>query len=211
MDYIKKQCKLEHGKKFDKRQQKRHELALHTLSTLAELGFARINLRDIATRSGVSLGVIHYYFTDKTDLLIYCVRLYKEDFVRQLNSVIKSASNANELIQQFCTALALAIAKHGQVHRLWYDLRGQALFDPAFQPVVDEIETQLISLIHSFGVKLKTFDGSHLDDSRHAGDELSAYLAVDSWFRYYLQQHLAGDISACTAFKQRLKQIIQAS
>ena len=46
---------------------RRQELAQHALSALAELGFARLNLREIASRSGVALGVIHYYFEDKKE------------------------------------------------------------------------------------------------------------------------------------------------
>jgi hypothetical protein len=29
----------------------------------------------------MSLGMLHYYFEDRSDLIIYCVRIYKQDFV----------------------------------------------------------------------------------------------------------------------------------
>jgi AcrR family transcriptional regulator len=187
-----------------KQSDKRRELALHTLSALAEFGFAHINLREIAARSGISLGAIHYYFNDKTDLLIYCVQLYKDDFVLQLEEAIASANNPSELVSQFSDALAHAVEEHAHLHRLWYDVRAQALFDKAFQPVVEEIETHLIGVARQFLMKMHA-----LDNAFDATDELSTYVMVDGWFRYFLQQHIAGNAQACAALRQRLEQIAQ--
>ncbi len=53
------------------------QLAAAALQTLSELGYARTSLREIAQNSEFSHGVLHYYFTDKVDLITYCVRQYK--------------------------------------------------------------------------------------------------------------------------------------
>ena len=117
---------------------------------LTELGFARLNLREIAARSGVALGVIHYYFKDKKDLLIYCVGLYKDAFIQNLEEQIASADNLRALESQFITALVQSVEDQGHIHRLWYDIRAQALFDTAFHPVVDDHEARLIGVVRQF-------------------------------------------------------------
>ena len=48
---------------------RRDQLAESALQTLGELGYARTSLRDIAANSEFSHGVVHYYFTDKTELI----------------------------------------------------------------------------------------------------------------------------------------------
>ena len=45
-----------------KHAQKKLELTRNAIELLARVGFAGANMRDIAKQSGVSLGVLHYYF-----------------------------------------------------------------------------------------------------------------------------------------------------
>ena len=61
----------------DKYDERRNQLAESALQTLGELGYARTSLREIANNSEFSHGVVHYYFADKLELIIYCVRYYK--------------------------------------------------------------------------------------------------------------------------------------
>lgn len=184
------------------RPDKRRELAQHALSALAELGFARLNLREVATRSGVALGVIHYYFTDKKELLIYCVGLYKDAFIQTLEAQIASADNLPALKSRVIIALVQSVEEQGHIHRLWYDIRAQALFDTAFQPVVDDHEARLIGVVQKFLDKMRALGGR--PEMREHAEALDAYLTLDGWFRYFLQQHLAGNPQARKLFRQRL-------
>ena len=61
----------------DKYDERRNQLAESALQTLGELGYARTSLREIANNSEFSHGVVHYYFQDKLELIVYCVRYYK--------------------------------------------------------------------------------------------------------------------------------------
>ena len=62
------------AEKFNER---RAELADAALQTLAELGYARTSVREIAQNSAFTHGVLHYYFNDKVDLILCSVRQYK--------------------------------------------------------------------------------------------------------------------------------------
>jgi len=64
-------------RQVDKFAERRAQLAVAALQTLAELGYARTSLRDIAQNSEFSHGVLHYYFSDKFELITFCVRQCK--------------------------------------------------------------------------------------------------------------------------------------
>jgi AcrR family transcriptional regulator len=177
---------------------KKYELAMHAISSLAELGFARVNLRDIAVRSGVSLGVIHYYFANKTELLIYCVSVYKEEFIADLKELIARAEQPGRLLAGVADFLADTVGSQAHIHRLWYDVRAQAQFDDAFQPVVEEFEILLTDIFQTLVEKMRELKVDCRDT-----DSLKMYLALDGWFRYYLQRNLMGDPEAIVMLRRR--------
>ena len=61
----------------DKHDARRNQLAESALKTLGEVGYARTSLREVAHNSEFSHGVVHYYFHDKLELILYSVRYYK--------------------------------------------------------------------------------------------------------------------------------------
>src|SRR5712664_4362389 len=82
--------------RVDKFSARRIELAEAALETLAELGYARTSLREIAQKSEFTHGVLHYYFSDKVDLICCCVRHYKAKCVTRYDQ-IRSEEHTSEL------------------------------------------------------------------------------------------------------------------
>jgi len=181
--------------------EKKRELALHALSSLAELGFAKTNLRDVAQRSGVSLGVIHYYFANKNELLVCSIGLYKEGFVRHAGSLIAAAPSPDALAASLADFMAQTVTAQAHLHRLWYDMRAQAQFDPAFQPGVEEAEQALIGIFRTLLAKLDALGGAQRNSETGDGDPLRLYLILDGWFRHFLQRQLAGDTQAAAKLR----------
>ena len=134
-------------KRVEQRGQAKLELAGHAIVALSELGYARTSMRDIAAQSGRSIGALNYYFEDKSDLITFCVRLYKENFVSQIDEIINSAGTGDVLINAFIEGLVDAVSGDAQTHRLWYDIRSQALFDESFHAISNEIEQALIDMV----------------------------------------------------------------
>ena len=60
--------------RVDKFEERRAELGEAALTTLATLGYARTSLREIAQNTEFSHGVLHYYFSDKVDLIVCSVK-----------------------------------------------------------------------------------------------------------------------------------------
>lgn len=177
-----------------RRAAKQLELAQHAVATLAQLGYARTSLRDIAEQSGCSVGLIHYYFVDKIDLISFCVRTYKRDFVDALDEAMTTAPNPAAVAERFVGGLVDALEHDAQTHRLWYDIRTQALFDEQFHEVVDEIEQDLIAMIGRLLGHLRC----------RCVAPRAAYLSLDATFRYYLYRSLRSDPDAATQLREGL-------
>ncbi len=131
----------------DKFEDRRRELADAALVTLAELGYARTSLRTIAENTSFSHGVLHYYFRDKVELITYCVQRYKVACVARYDGLVAAADTPEGLATACGEGLASTLREDALLHRLWYDLRAQALFEPAFRADVAAIDDSLQAMI----------------------------------------------------------------
>ncbi len=182
----------------ERREAKREELARSALLTLQELGYARTSLRDVAEQSGSSVGLIHYYFEDKEDLIAHCVRLYKRDFIAEVDAVVAQATGPDHAVELFVEGMAESVRQHASLHRLWDDLHAQAMFEPRFQEPVRELEEKLIAMIGRLLVKLE------VDVSL----AVEAYLCIHAAFHFHLFQHIAGDPHALTNLRERMHSLL---
>ena len=134
------------GRAVDKFAQRRSELAAAALQDALRAG-----LRPHAAcarspqNSEFSHGVLHYYFRDKVDLITHCVREYKAQCVTRYDQVVATASTAAELAAGFLDKLAETLVEESALHRLWYDLRAQSMFEESFRADVAEIDASASS------------------------------------------------------------------
>ncbi len=170
---------------------RRDALAESALRTLGELGYARTSLRDIAANSEFTHGVVHYYFRDKTELITYCVRYYKARCVHRYDGVVDGAQSAAHLLSGFADKLCETITLEAPMHRLWYDLRTQSMFDEDLRPDVLEIDAALEQMI---GRVLTRF--AALSERPLAMDSATAYAMLDGVFERALLRWLSGDADA---------------
>jgi TetR/AcrR family transcriptional regulator, transcriptional repressor of bet genes len=143
--------------KFDRR---RDELAESALLTLGELGYARASLREIAGNSPFSHGVVHYYFHDKLELVIYSVRYYKARCVTRYDAVVRDSTSPDELVEAFAEKLAQTIRDEAPMHRLWYDLRTQSMFEEPLRDAITEIDATLEAMIWRVVDRYATLTGA---------------------------------------------------
>ena len=171
----------------DKFQARRTELARATLHTLAELGYARTSLREIAQNSEFSHGVLHYYFADKVDLLTHCVRQFEEVCVTRYDEIVARAQTAFELQRDFAVAMAATLRADAKMHRLWYDLRNQSLFDDSFRADVLDIDARREQMIWRVVSRYCEFSGVESTLS-----SATVYVTIDGIFQRALLHHIAG-------------------
>ena len=177
--------------RVDKFEARRGELADATLQTLGELGFARTSLREIAQKTAFSHGVLHYYFRDKVELITYCVRRYKEHCVTRYDEIVEQAATADELAALFADALVGTMLEDTAMHRLWYDMRSQAMFERALEPTVVDLDRQLEEMIWRVVSR-----HAELRHTVPAVSSVTAYSVFDGLFENCLIRHLTGDADA---------------
>jgi AcrR family transcriptional regulator len=187
----------------DKVAQRRSELAAAALKTLAEQGYARTGLRDIAANSEFSHGVLHYYFRDKVDLITHCVREYKAQCVTRYDEVVATASSASELAAGFLDKLSETLVEEAALHRLWYDLRGQSMFEESFRADVAEIDLSLERMIWRVLSRYAELAGVPLDLTPP-----TAYAVFDGLFLQALLRQLAGDADAARDLRAAVAAVI---
>jgi AcrR family transcriptional regulator len=183
--------------------ERRAELGEAALTTLAELGYARTSLREIAQNSEFSHGVLHYYFTDKLDLILCSVRQYKARCVKRYDEVATRATGFDELLDGFVAALGETLRNEAPMHRLWYDLRAQSLFEEAFRADVAEIDKSLEKMIWRVL--------SRLAETRRVAVNVPsgvAYAMFDGLFQQALLKHLSGDKKAVGAMQANARLLV---
>ena len=124
-------------------EERRTQLAQAALATLSELGFARTSLREIAQNSEFTHGVLHYYFTDKVDLISECVRVYHQLLVANFDEGLATYEDLDTMAVGVAETLQRTITEETAQHRLWYDLRSHSMFNEEIREDVREIERTL--------------------------------------------------------------------
>ena len=188
----------------DKFNARRLELAEAALATLAELGYARTSLREIAQKSEFSHGVLHYYFSDKFDLICCSVRHYKAKCVTRYDQITATARSRDELLTGFLDKLADTIRTEAHMHRLWYDLRAQALFEDAFRDDVMAIDKSLEDMVWRIVSRYAELGGK----TPLVSSEV-LYALFDGLFQKYLLRHLSDDAQSIPDLRAELTRLLR--
>jgi AcrR family transcriptional regulator len=189
--------------RVDKFAERRAELAEAALRTLSELGYARTSLREIAQNSEFTHGVLHYYFRDKVDLILCSVRQYKAQCVTRYDQVTADARTYNELMTGFLAALAQTMRDEAHMHRLWYDIRSQTLFETAFRADVAELDKSLETMIWRIMCRFAELSGEP-----QTMPPSVIYAMIDGLFQHGLLKHLSGDEQAIGQMQSAVRLVL---
>lgn len=170
---------------------RRKALVSSALQTLAELGYARTSVRDIAQNSDYSHGVLHYYFADKAELIDECIRRYDETSEQRFAALPTSAATANDYADAVAEAFAGSLVTDSAEHRLWYDLRTQSMFDDQLRDAVSAIDAGRSDKVWSIVTRFGELAGT----SPSASPDL-AYQVLDGVLQHHVIGYALGDDTA---------------
>ncbi|TCC39422.1 TetR/AcrR family transcriptional regulator [Kribbella sindirgiensis] len=188
---------------IDKIERRRVALAESALKTLGELGYARTSLREIANNSEFTHGVVHYYFRDKIDLISYCVRYYKTKCARRYDEVVETATSADELGAGFLAKMTQTLVEETPMHRLWYDLRAQSMFEEQLRADVIAIDQLLEEMIWRILSRYAELVGGEA-----AVDAATAYALMDGLFEQAVVGYAGDPAGAPERLAGRVSQIL---
>jgi AcrR family transcriptional regulator len=181
---------------------RRDELADAALETLGALGYARTSLREIAQNTIYTHGLFHYYFKDKNALIAYCVRRYKATCVKRYDDAVAEAKTPKALLDAFCAALTTTLREDCSMHRLWYDLRAQALFETTFREDVVEIDCMLERMIWRIAER-----HAQLAARKPALSSSALYAMMDGLFQRALLMQAVGHEECAAALAKETKNL----
>ncbi|MET0812258.1 MAG: TetR/AcrR family transcriptional regulator [Microbacterium sp.] len=190
----------------DKFAARRQALAESALVVIAEQGFANTGLRDISARTDVSTGILHYYFESKDDLIAQAIWQYKSECARRYDPILETATGADELIARFGVEIAATLRDEAELHRLWYDLRNQAMFEDGFRETIRAIDDLLADMVWAVVVR-----HAELQGATPSIDRATAYALFDGLFLNCLIAYLRGDLGAIDAIRTRAGNLLAAS
>ncbi len=85
----------------DVKKDRRKELILSTIHTIAKDGFSNVTLANIASNSGLSAGIVNFYFKSKTQLLLDTLIYLDEEWMSILKPKLDQSSSAEQRLQSF--------------------------------------------------------------------------------------------------------------
>ena len=101
--------------------------------------------------------------------------------------------------------MAATLREDATMHRLWYDLRNQSLFDEAFRGDVREIDESLERMIWRIVTRYADLAGV-----APAVPSSVAYAVFDGLFQHALIGHLTGRADAAPDLEQDVQEILDS-
>lgn len=166
---------------------------------LSEGGYARTGLRDIAQRSASSHGVLHYYFKDKSALILEAIRLFKTTCVARYDGALDGATTPEQVLAVLGERLTHSVEVDGRAHRLWYDVRTQGWLGAVDGAELAAIDALLEAMVLRFLDAYARLAGVQLQV-----EGTTAYALLDGLFQRALQDHFQGDPYAARKLLARL-------
>ena len=111
--------------------------------------------------------------------------------MQRYDQILAVSGTTGELAEGFAAGLAGTAREDGALHRLWYDMRSQSMFEQAFRADVLEIDDSLQRMIWRVLTRYAELGGRPLTVG-----PTTAYAIFDGLFQQALLRHLAGSADA---------------
>ncbi len=105
--------------------------------------------------------------------------------MKRYDEIVASAKTAEQLRKGFAAGMADTLRQDAKLHRLWYDLRTQSLFEKAFKKDVKDIDESLQRMIWRIASEYGVLAGAELRLSSGL-----TYALFDGMFQQALLRHL---------------------
>src|SRR5947209_6606048 len=141
----------------------REQIVRAAAESLLENGYAGTSVRSIASRAGVAIGNLQYYFPTKSELLIEAWRHLTERSVEELRAGLNQMTDPIWLIESGIVSIWESLRRLGDIQLAAFDLLVQAPKQESLQAFLPElfqryrevVEEQLDRLERDGRVKLK--------------------------------------------------------
>lgn len=112
-----------------KPEERKLEITQAALELFMEKGYKNVSVKDITTKVNVAVGLFHYYFRSKEDVLMECVRLDRQKFLDEINAdgYFPTEMNAVEKINRLVSVAMRNITERTQLIKEAQDINDAML------------------------------------------------------------------------------------
>ena len=103
---------------------------------LAEEGYDRVTMKEVAREAGVAQGLIHYYFSGKDEILVEVLMQTSKEYADEAGRLAPSSPESQSLSEAALAAVKERVYRQPEWHRLRYELFAMGLRKPEFLPGV---------------------------------------------------------------------------
>lgn len=99
---------------------------------LAEEGYDRVTMKQVAREAGVAQGLIHYYFSGKDEILVEVLVQTSEEYADEAGRLARSLPEGESLSEAALATVKERVFRQPEWHRLRYELFAMGLRKPGF-------------------------------------------------------------------------------
>ena len=126
----------------------RDQILMATFECLAEKGTTAITLRDIATKAGITLSLIHYYFPTKEGLLVNATSYVMQKQIKEIQKELSNVQDFSEKLKNLIFVVHHQF-KSSEWRKVYFTLLAAA-WSPKIMEEIRVLQNQLIDIIQEY-------------------------------------------------------------
>lgn len=127
----------------------RDQILMATFECLAEKGTTAITLRDIATKAGITLSLIHYYFPTKEGLLVNATSYVIQKQIKEIQKELSNIQDFSEKLKNLIFVVHHQF-KNSEWRKVYFTLLAAAAWSPKIMEEIQVLQNQLIDIIQEY-------------------------------------------------------------
>jgi AcrR family transcriptional regulator len=131
-----------------KKKATRDQILMATFECLAEKGTTAITLRDIATKAGITLSLIHYYFPTKEGLLVNATSYVMQKQIKEIQKELSNIQDFSEKLKNLIFVVHHQF-KSSEWRKVYFTLLAAA-WSPKIMEEIQVLQNQLIDIIQEY-------------------------------------------------------------
>ncbi|MGE7875237.1 TetR/AcrR family transcriptional regulator [Bacillus paramycoides] len=132
-----------------KKKATRDQILMATFECLAEKGTTAITLRDIATKAGITLSLIHYYFPTKEGLLVNATSYVMKKQIKEIQKELSNIQDFSEKLKNLIFVVHHQF-KNSEWRKVYFTLLAAAAWSPKIMEEIQVLQNQLIDIIQEY-------------------------------------------------------------
>ena len=168
----------------NRREEKVNHILQASLKVLATKGYENATIADISNAAHVSRGILHYYFTDKEDLVSKALAKSSSSLVQSLTGI--KGNSAEEVVEEILNRYLMNLQQHPEFYaflfEMWCASRRSKKIKSELESCIEKVVISIEKLLGDVGNNGDLLKSRH-DESKEIA---KALLALSDGIAFHL-------------------------